>query len=112
VSKKNRLGIPSKVNVYDRLVAMSANNADIAALLDCLHKTLEHFQVPRADWRQAGDVIQRFSLLICLQDEQVSIGDDPSLNVLADMVEHFHALAGDKLKSFDPVPSWPRRFSK
>jgi len=113
VSKKiKRLGIPGKINVYDSLVAMSANNPDIASLLDSLHKTLEHFQVPPEDWRRAGDVIQRFSMLICIQDEGVSIGDDPSLNALVDMVEYYHDLAGDKLKSFDPIPSWPRRFSK
>ena len=113
--KLTPLEIPGDINLYDELVAMAGKNPDVAALVDCLHRTMQHFEIPRERWREVGNVVQRFSMLLCLQDEQVSVDtDDPGVHALIDLTEHYNKLAGKELegKEVDPFPSWPRRFSK
>lgn len=110
--KLTPLDIPGDINLYDELVQMAGKNPDVAILVDCLRRSLQHFNIPRERWGEVGNVVQRFSMLLCLQDEQVCIdSDDPGLHFLTDIVEHYNRLAEKELegKNVDPFPSWPRR---
>jgi hypothetical protein len=85
------IAIPSSVNTYDELIhAANQGMEEARVVVKALDETMVHFNIPLEQRRKIGDVLQRFSMMLALQDErvQVTLKDDDPMHHLIDMVEY------------------------
>jgi hypothetical protein len=95
------LDIPEEVNVYLLLKERAKTEPSYTRLVQALEDTMDHFKIPSEQKNQLGDFLQRFSMLLCIQDENIRLQIPTNvkwLNILTDMVEYYNNRAEELLQ--------------
>tara|TARA_Y100000034_G_scaffold136085_2_gene210727 strand:+ start:3328 stop:3645 length:318 start_codon:yes stop_codon:yes gene_type:complete len=89
----NDLDIPQDVNLYERYTELAKEDEEAAACLQAVHETFEHFEIRPESYKEVGNILLRFSHFMGEQDEGLQIGEDDTMNFVADLYEYYEQRA-------------------
>lgn len=103
--------IDPELNVYDAYHELRDTPAGagmaVGPMLEALHETFQHFKIKPEKYRDVGNLVLRFSIMMGEQDEQVILDpeDDSEesrkMHYLADIYEEYNRRVSKKIEDLE-----------